>query len=124
MPTNYSGRVTLILVIVMAAIICILPPQTMFQSGLSFRERTMLKPGIDMVGGVSLIYKIRPPEGVSGSLNVGASTLAEQVMEALKKRVDPDGVRNLVWRPIGADELEIQMPLSPHASDAPLKREA
>jgi SecD/SecF fusion protein len=116
--------VTLILVIVMAAIICILPPQTMFQSGLSFRERTMLKPGIDMVGGVSLIYKIRPPEGVSGSLNVGASTLAEQVMEALKKRVDPDGVRNLVWRPIGSDELEIQMPLAPHSENAPVIREA
>src|ERR1700677_3510135 len=114
MPTKYSSRVILILVILAAAVICILPPQTMFQPGLRFRERTMLKPGIDMVGGVSLIFKIKPPD-VSGPINVGASTLAEQVMQALKKRVDPDGVRNLVWRPIGSDELEIQMPLTSHS---------
>jgi SecD/SecF fusion protein len=123
MPTKYSGRVTLILIVLAIAVICILPPQTMFTPGLSFREKTMIKPGIDMVGGVSLVYKIKAPQG-SGPLNVGASSLAEQVMEALKKRVDPDGVRNLVWRPIGADELEIQMPLQPHAEDAPKKRQA
>ena len=49
----------------------------------------------------------------------GATSLAEQTLEALKKRVDPDGVRNLVWRPIGSDEIEIQMPLAPHSEDAP-----
>ncbi len=34
-------------------------------------------------------------------------------MEALKKRVDPLGLRNLVWRPQGNDRIEIEMPLSP-----------
>jgi len=114
----------LIVAIMAICIICIVPPGTMFEKGLTFRERTMLKPGIDMVGGVSLIYKIRAPQTESGTISPTASNLAEQVMEALKKRVDPTGVRNLVWRPIGADELEIQMPLSPHSEEAPKIRDA
>jgi len=34
-------------------------------------------------------------------------------MDALKRRVDPNGLRNLVWRPEGGTRLEIQMPLPP-----------
>ena len=41
-----------------------------------------------------------------------APDLSTQMMESLKKRVDPTGVRNLVWRPQGATRLEIQMPLT------------
>jgi len=55
------------------------------------------------------LYEIKVPEG--GGSAQGAN-LADQVMEALKKRVDPDGVRNLVWRPQGNTRLEIQMPLT------------
>jgi SecD/SecF fusion protein len=121
MPTKYTGRVMLILMVFACAAIFIIPPQTMFKPGLSFRQRSNLKPGIDMVGGVSLIYKIKAPEG---GFNLGTGNLAEQTMEALKKRVDPDGVRNLVWRPIGADELEIQMPLAENSDLAPKKRQA
>ncbi|HUB24295.1 MAG TPA: protein translocase subunit SecD [Tepidisphaeraceae bacterium] len=123
MPTKFTGRITFILFILGLAVILIFPPSTMFDSTLSWRERCALKPGIDIVGGVKLVYKIKPPQ-VSGPINNGATDLAEQVMEALKKRVDPDGVRNLVWRPIGSDELEIQMPLSSHSEDAPRKRQA
>jgi len=123
MPTKFSGRLTLIFVVLVVAVICIIPPDAMFNSKLSFWDRTEIKPGIDMVGGVSLIYKIKPPQEKGGGLNTGASDLAEQVMEALKKRVDPNGVRNLVWRPIGSDELEIQMPLTSKSADAPKIRQ-
>ena len=40
-------------------------------------------------------------------------------MDALKKRVDPLGLRNLVWRPQGANRIEIEMPLAPEAGEAP-----
>ncbi|MGH7176602.1 MAG: SecDF P1 head subdomain-containing protein, partial [Tepidisphaeraceae bacterium] len=54
----------------------------------------------------------------------GARTLAEDVMESLKKRVDPDGVRNLIWRPQGNTRLEIQMPLSSVSAEAKARRDA
>src|SRR5580658_6584056 len=118
MTTKYTGRVVLTLFILLLALICIFPPASLFERGLSFQDRLNLKPGIDMVGGISLIYKITPPtgEGTRGGSNV--VNLAETVMEALKKRVDPDGLRNLVWRPIGGDELEIQMPHNPQSKQA------
>jgi SecD/SecF fusion protein len=120
MPTAYSGRLTLTLFILLGALICIFPrPQNIFRHDLSFTEKSNLKPGIDMVGGVSLRYKIKKPDEKTSQLQ---SNLAEQVMEALKKRVDPDGVRNLIWRPIGEDELEIQMPVTAKAADIPIIR--
>ena len=84
----------------------ILPPASLFDSSVPWPKKLNLKPGIDMAGGTKLVYEIKAPEGG------GAPNLAEQVMESLKKRVDPDGVRNLVWRPQGANRLEIQMPLT------------
>ena len=44
-------------------------------------------------------------------------------MAALKKRVDPDGVRNLIWRPQGGNRLEIQMPLSAQSDEAQKARQ-
>ena len=66
-----------------------------------------LKPGIDIAGGTSLVYKIQKPEGY---FDTGQGTLAEQVAAVLKKRVDPLGTKNLIWRPQGDDRLEIQLP--------------
>ena len=83
MPTNNSGRVTLIVVVLFLALWAIFPTGNF--------KHPNLKPGIDMVGGTSLLYEIKPPPN-----GVYQSNLSEQVMESLKKRVDPDGVRNLV----------------------------
>ena len=60
-----------------------------------------------------------PPEG-GGPVQ---QNLSEQVMESLKKRVDPNGVMNLIWRPQGPTRLEIQMPTSKQAGDTKAKRE-
>ena len=123
MQHNYSGRVTLILVIVLAFLWAIFPgaPKVLlkpFKPATEYSFRPDLKPGIDMVGGTSLLYEIKPPEG-------GYTTdLAERVMGALKRRVDPDGVRNLIWRPQGATRLEIQMPLRPGTEKARAARDA
>ena len=114
MPTNYTSRFILIGVILFAALISIFPG--------SFKGdfRPDLKPGIDMVGGTSLLYEIKQPEG--GGPATGK--LAEDVATALKKRVDPDGVRNLIWRPQGNSRLEIQMPANPKAAGATDRRKA
>src|SRR5262245_60950760 len=111
MPTNISGRVTLILVVLWASLSLIFPsvPPSLFWFFHPTQPISLvpdLKPGIDMVGGTSLVYEIKAPE----QGHVG--NLAEQVMQSLKKRVDPDGVRNLIWRPQGNTRLEIQMPTS------------
>jgi SecD/SecF fusion protein len=111
MPTNYSGRIITIAVVLLAALWAIFP---------SFNpKKPDLKPGIDMVGGTSLLYEIKPPDGA-----VVTDNLAEQVAASLKKRVDPDGVRNLIWRPQGNTRLEIQMPLTKTSGDAEVRRKA
>src|SRR5687768_11996373 len=102
MPTNYTQRFILIAAILLVAIWCVFPGA---HRG-DFKHN--LKPGIDMVGGTSLLYELKLPEGASAT----RTDLVDEVMGALKKRVDPDGVRNLIWRPQGATRLEIQMPMS------------
>lgn len=119
MPTNYSGRVALILVVVFGSLFLIVNPNRLFDPNATLGQKLQLKPGIDMVGGTSLLYEIKPPEG-----SVAPPDLAEKVMESLKKRVDPDGVRNLIWRPQGATRLEIQMPMTGNKGDSKGKREA
>ncbi len=66
-----------------------------------------LKPGLDLAGGTTLVYQVEVPSGQN------AKTVIDQVIETLKKRVDPNGVRNLVWRHQAGNRIEIQMPLPP-----------
>jgi SecD/SecF fusion protein len=103
MPTNISSRVTLILAVLFLALWAIFPSGNL--------KHPDLKPGIDMVGGTSLLYEIKPTNTVQ-------TDIAEKVMESLKKRVDPNGVRNLIWRPQGNTRLEIQMPLTAKSEQA------
>src|SRR4051812_35203363 len=114
MPTHFTGRVTLILIVLLGALWMIFPRGDI--------RHPDLKPGIDMVGGTSLLYEIKMPPG--GYSTFGGHTLAEDVMESLKKRVDPSGVRNLIWRPQGNTRLEIQMPLTSTSKESKGRREA
>ncbi len=117
---NNTPRFLVIVAVLIAALYMIFPhPLKLFDPNLRFWEKTNLKPGIDMVGGTSLTYEIRPAEG-----SVASADLAAKTMEALKKRVDPDGIRNLVWRPQGANRLEIQMPLSDYSGKSKKIRQA
>ena len=65
-----------------------------------------LKPGLDLAGGTTLIYQVEIPEGMD------AGTAVDQVISSLRKRVDPQGVRNLVWRRLAGNRFEIQMALA------------
>jgi len=119
MQQNHVSRLVLIATVLVVGILLIIPPGSMFRSDLTWSQKLNLKPGIDMVGGTSLTYEIKPAEG-----QIAQADLAERVMEALKKRVDPDGVRNLIWRPQGATRLEIQMPHSKQSGKAGELRKA
>ncbi len=68
-----------------------------------------LKGGIDLQGGHSLLYEIDD----TGIAPERKRDLAERVMQILKERVDPQGQRNLIWRPMGTNRLEIQIPKPP-----------
>ena len=66
-----------------------------------------LRPGLDIAGGVSLIFEI-DDTGLENEAN-----LAESMKRLLQKRVDPKGVYDLAWRVHGRNRLEVQMPLPP-----------
>ena len=121
MPTNIASRVTLIVVILLAAVWAIFPglPKALLTpfTGQPVDLRPDLRPGIDISGGTSLIYEIRDPTGAYNP------NLAEEIASVLKRRIDPDGVRNLIWRPSG-NRLEIQMPLTRAAKEAQAIRTA
>lgn len=89
-----------IVVLTALAILALYPPQD------------RLKPGIDLAGGSVLIYEI----DTAGMDDREKSGLAERVMNILKARVDPNSQFNLVWRPIGDNRLEIQMPRPPEVA--------
>ncbi len=96
----------LVIVPVVGSILAIYPPSR------------KLKAGIDLAGGSSLLFEI----DTSDMKNERKSGLAEEMMRVLKRRVDPNGQMNLVWRPIGNNRLEIQMPRP--SRDALERREA
>ncbi|MFP4356178.1 MAG: protein translocase subunit SecD [Phycisphaerae bacterium] len=65
-----------------------------------------LKPGIDIAGGHSLRFALDIKTTFAGDENVRA-------IEVLKERLDPQGLRNLEFIPIGNTEIEIRMPAAP-----------
>ena len=94
---NLWWKLFLVLVISALAVWMLYPPSQ------------QLKGGIDLVGGYSLLYEI----DTAGLKGAQTSSLAERVMMVLKDRVDPKGQRNLEWRPIGSNRLEVRMPAPP-----------
>jgi len=122
MQRKLATRFALIFAVLILGIIGIYPPARLFDPTIPWSKKHNLQAGIDIRGGTSLLYEIRVPRDTAS----GAATenLAERVAESLKKRVDPDGVRNLVWRPQGNTRLEIQMPLGGNVEQARKARQA
>ncbi len=122
MPHNYGSRLILIACVL---IFCLfgfpgigggIIRTSELATNKPWSQKVNLKPGIDIAGGTSLTYDIKAPPG-SSDKGSGGETLAEKVAAALKKRVDPQGVLNLVWRPQGDNRLEIQIPRSPNSGE-------
>jgi SecD/SecF fusion protein len=92
---NVNQRLLLIGVVLVCALAVIRDP------------RQTLRPGLDIAGGVSLMFEI-DDRGMENYPN-----LAEDMKRLLQKRVDPKGVYDLAWRVHGRNRLEVQMPLPP-----------
>jgi len=120
----YRGRLTAILIVLFIGIFGIpfigggiFPIGRLLDSKIPWNRKHDLKPGLDIRGGISLTYEIKSAPGTSDP------DIATKVAEALKRRVDPDGVRNLVWRPQPPNRLEIQMPAGQNVEEAKKARE-
>jgi SecD/SecF fusion protein len=72
--------------------------------GMLYPPADRLKPGLDLAGGASLLYEVET-EGLANP-----EEAIDQTIAVLKRRVDPEGVRNLVWRKEAGNRIEIQMP--------------
>ncbi len=66
-----------------------------------------LKMGIDIRGGHSLVFEVRPEPGSDEPTHREA---VSEVITILKKRIDPDGLAQLEWRPLGPGRFEVRMP--------------
>ncbi|MGB0766479.1 MAG: protein translocase subunit SecD, partial [Phycisphaeraceae bacterium] len=66
-----------------------------------------LKPGIDLAGGTRLVYDVVVPEGKN------KTTVIEETIKILADRVDPGGVRGLIWREVAGQRIEVQMAAAP-----------
>ena len=113
MPKNLTGRTTLIVAVMLAALYILFPQ--FWRGDLTPNVR----PGIDMVGGSSLLYQIKG----SSDGTAPRADLAEKTIAALRQRIDPEGLKNLVWRAQGTDKIEIQLPATKETvAAAPIRK--
>jgi SecD/SecF fusion protein len=69
-------------------------------AALAVWDPSKFKLGPDLSGGTILIYRVQNPANVN----------LEEMLPALKERLDPAGLKNYVIRPLGNDRIEIVMP--------------
>jgi SecD/SecF fusion protein len=112
MSERHKVRLSVVVAILLLALCVLFSPvlSKLFHPHEPLTGVFNLRPGIDMVGGTSLVYSIKQPPG--GWHSPTGETLAVAEMTALKRRVDPLGEKNLIWRPQGDDRLEIQLPMT------------
>jgi len=91
------NRSILVLVVMLAALWSVYPPET------------SLRLGKDLSGGVTLVYAVQIGQ------NEDAGEVMDQLISVLKQRIDPQGVLNIQMVAQGRDRLEITMPLPSEA---------
>jgi len=96
MENRQRWRGVLILALVVMAVLALWPPQS------------KLKPGLDLAGGSGITYSV----DTDGITDEEAKGLADRVIPVIKKRIDPEGLSNIVIRSQGDTRFEIQLPLA------------
>ncbi len=89
---KYLGRLALILFSTLIGILAIWPP------------KEKLKTGIDLSGGTILVYEVKKDSTASGNVNL------DELITALKRRINPQGVEDIAIRKVGNDRIEIVLP--------------
>ena len=89
---KFGGKFALIIGLTLLGLISIWPP----------KER--LKTGIDLSGGTILVYEVNKTGAAAGSVNL------EELITALKRRINPEGVLDIPIRKIGNNRIEVILP--------------
>ena len=89
---KYYGKLALILFSTVVGILAIWPP------------KEKLKTGIDLSGGTILVYEVKKDSTASGNVNL------DELITALKRRINPQGVEDMAIRKVGNDRIEIVLP--------------
>ncbi|MCC7406798.1 MAG: protein translocase subunit SecD [Phycisphaeraceae bacterium] len=84
----------------------------------SYGPKERLRLGIDLAGGTTLVYQVNVPPEQRGN----AKQIVDDVISVLRSRVDPDGLRNLIWRQQAGNRIEVQMPVA--SPEVRVRREA
>ena len=100
---NLGPKFVLIAVLTTAGILCMIPPED------------KLKLGIDLSGGTILVYQAK-------DVGVGESHKMDDLIAALKRRVNATGVQDIPIRKIGSNRIEIIMAKATDEEVAELKR--
>ena len=69
-------------------------------------KASFIKLGLDLAGGVDLLYQADPPPG---SDNVTQDQM-KGLVETIRRRIDPEGIKETVVQQIGDTRLNIQVP--------------
>ena len=89
---KYGAKFALILGLTLIGLISIWPP------------KDKLKTGIDLSGGTILQYEVTKTGAAAGSVNI------DELITALKRRINPEGVLDIPIRSIGNTRIEIILP--------------
>jgi SecD/SecF fusion protein len=88
---RFAGKIALIVAFTLAGLLAMWPPTQ------------KLKLGIDLSGGTILVYEVMR-ENLPPGFNM------DELISALKKRADPEGVKEIPIRKIGGNRIEIILP--------------
>jgi SecD/SecF fusion protein len=89
---KYGGKFALIVGLTLLGLVAIWPP------------KEKLKTGIDLSGGTILVYEVRKDATASGSVSL------DELITALKRRINPEGVLDIPIRAIGNNRIEVILP--------------
>jgi SecD/SecF fusion protein len=95
------------LLLIVAIIVACAAALVRVKPGLTWKQRLNLKPGLDLVGGTTLVYEVDVGDAPD------PKAVIEQTIEILRARVDPTGVKNLIWRQAGENRIEIEIAQPP-----------
>ncbi|MCE9531712.1 MAG: protein translocase subunit SecD [Planctomycetes bacterium] len=89
------------------------------------------KLGVDLVGGTILIYEVDQErerqrrnleKGGDNTAAYGGAKTSQALAEAIKRRIDPDDVQNIMVRPAGDNRIEVILPTGSHRQNAEGKK--
>src|SRR6266545_822146 len=93
-------------------IICLIPVLMALWAIWYAWEHDRFKLGVDLSGGTIPVYEIdtRKQEKVEGERGQSPTEQANMLAGALKRRIDPNDLYNIVIRPAGEGRVEIILP--------------